>query len=75
MKRNYFNGSSEIGQNAYIGSTNSDIFLEQNEHVLNAGHNSINPPFFAHDDHFRNSSHTNNPYVSFKCFTYNSYNK
>lgn len=75
MKRNYFSDSSEIGQNAYIGTDYDSIFLEQNESILNAGHNSIIPPFFAHDDHFRNSSHSNNPYVNFKCFTYNSYNK
>lgn len=74
MKRNYFSGSSEIGQNAYIGSTNSSVYLEQNEPFLSEGHTSYIPNFYAHDIHFRNASHSNDPYVNFKCFIYNSHN-
>ena len=74
MKRNYFNGSSEIRQNAYIGSTNSNIFLEQNEPFLSEGHTTYTPNFYAHDIHFRNNAHSNDPYVKFKCFIYNPHN-
>ena len=74
MKRNYFNDGSEIRQNAYIGSTNNYIALEQNESLLNEGHTSYIPEFYAHDVHFRNATHSDDPYVKFKCFIYNSRN-
>jgi hypothetical protein len=74
MKRNYFHSGNEIRQYAYIGSTDDYIFLEQNEHFLNEGHTSYTPGFYAHDIHFKNASHTNDPYVKFKCFIYNSRN-